>query len=39
MFPTNSFEVMAFKPKKIAKFLIWLCFKVSYIMVIADIDM
>ena len=30
---------MAFKPKKCAKYLILLCFKVSYIMAIADIDM
>ena len=39
MFPTSSFEIMGFKPKKIAKFSILLCFKVSYNMDIADIVM
>ena len=38
MFPTTSFQIMAFKPKK-CKILIWLCVKVSYIIAIADIDM
>ena len=36
MFPTTSLEIIAFEPKKLAKFLMWLCFKVSYNMAIAD---